>query len=243
MFHDLFPSKRHRKLFFLMAAWTLFVAALIFVRIAVTQHMYDLPDNYSQLKETRGLTYAFLGWNLVLAWVPYVLALVLTAMYRAEVSQKWLWLVGVAWLFFLPNAPYILTDMLHLRAKPPVPIWFDLILLFSAAWTGLLLGFLSIREVHKLIKLRTQSAVREHSMMLGILALTGYGVWLGRWHRWNTWDIITRPQMLVLDVFDSLTQNPVAAHAWSVSTILFVFLALGYYTMLAVGNTIGDSRK
>jgi uncharacterized membrane protein len=214
--------------------WTAFIALLIFVRIGVCRDEIDLPGSYSQLKLSRGLTYAFLGWNLVLAWVPYLISLFALKLHQSGANRLWLWITAAAWLLFLPNAPYIVTDLLHLHAKPPVPLWFDVILLFSAAWTGLLLGFVSLRVMHKIIADRVQSSFLEHSIIISLLALTGYGVWLGRFHRWNTWDIITRPHRLFIDIFHSLTQNPVAAHAWTISGVLFVFLTLGYYTLLTL---------
>ena len=180
------------------------------------------------------MTYAFLGWNLVLAWVPYLLSLVASAMHRAGYSFKALFPIAFAWLLFLPNAPYIVTDLLHLSPKPPIPMWFDVILIFSAAWTGLLLGFLSLREMHRILESRVTNKIALHSTLISLLALTGYGVWLGRFHRWNTWDILTRPGSLVVDIFHSLTRSPVMQHAWAISGILFVFLTLGYYTMLAM---------
>jgi uncharacterized membrane protein len=229
-------SNRHKKLFWLLVGWTAFIALLIFVRIAVCRDELDLPGSYSQLKMTRGLTYAFLGWNLVLAWVPYLISLYATRLHQVGASRFWVWSIAILWLLFLPNAPYIVTDLLHLHAKPPVPLWFDVILLFSAAWTGLLLGFISLRQMHKIIADRVQNRFWEHSLVIGILALTGYGVWLGRFHRWNSWDIVSRPHRLFVDIFHSLTQNPVAAHAWTISGVLFVFLTLGYYTLLTLSE-------
>ncbi len=230
----LFPSNRHKKLFMLLAGWTAFIAILIFIRVVYTNHQYDLPDNYAELKMTRGLTFAFLGWNLVLAWVPYLLALTATAMYR---KGKPIWkvvIVGLVWLLFLPNAPYIVTDLLHLHYRPPVPMWFDVVLIFSAAWTGLMLCFISLREIHKLFELHFRPSWKVHTLMMGILALTGFGVWLGRFHRWNSWDLFTRPNALLTDIMRSLTQMPMLKHSWIISGILFIFLSLGYYTMLTI---------
>jgi uncharacterized membrane protein len=234
IFRIVFPSARHKRLFLLMAAYTCFIAILIFIRISICQNEVGVPTNYTDLKLTRGLTYAFLGWNLVLAWIPYILALIASSMHRFNYSSIKIGLVAATWLLFLPNAPYIVTDLLHLKPKPPIPMWFDVILIFSAAWVGLLLAFLSIREIHKILEARIESKMRIHVLMLSILALTGYGVWLGRFHRWNSWDIISRPDSLALDIVNSLTKAPVMHQAWSVSGILFIVLAFGYYTMLAL---------
>jgi uncharacterized membrane protein len=226
-----FPSKRHQYLFFLLVAWTAFVAMLIVIRFSATI-TYDLiPNSYQEIKETRGRTYAFLLWNLVLAWVPYLISLWATNLSQKSVNQWFVLTVGLVWLVFLPNAPYIVTDLLHLSSKPTVPLWFDVILLFSAAWTGLLLGLLSVRQMHKIIAAKVKNKRVEHTIILAILALTGYGVWLGRFHRWNTWDIVTRPHHLIVDIFRSLTHAPVAQHAWATTGILFVFLSLGYYSL------------
>ena len=85
--------------------------------------------------------YSFLLWNLVLAWMPLALAWMLWL----SVDKLNLPILGLgllpAWFLFFPNAPYIMTDLIHLKIRDDVPLWYDAALLFSFAWNGLILGF------------------------------------------------------------------------------------------------------
>ena len=108
-----------------------FSLTLLFVRIILTGH----------------LTYAFLAWNLFLAWIPFMISQKLST----EKNRWKILLLFSTWLLFLPNAPYIITDFLHLRQRPPVPYWYDILLMFSAALNGLLLGLASLLIVEKFL--------------------------------------------------------------------------------------------
>src|SRR6185503_8446169 len=96
---------------------------------------------------TGQLTYAFIAWNLFLAWVPFVISQRIMG-----VKNRWkILLLFSAWLLFLPNAPYIITDFLHLKQRPPIPYWYDILLLFSAALNGLMLGLASLLTVERFL--------------------------------------------------------------------------------------------
>lgn len=86
---------------------------------------------------TGELVYIFLSWNLFLAWIPFAISQELIG-----ARNRWnIFFLTAIWLLFLPNAPYIITDFLHLNQRPPIPYWFDILLLFSAALNGLYLDF------------------------------------------------------------------------------------------------------
>ena len=103
------------------------------------------------------------------------------------------------WLLFFPNAPYIFTDLLHLRLKLGMPTWFDLLLIFSFAWNGLILGYLSLMDMEHLV---AQKFNRLAACLFSLAALAGaaFGIYLGRFLRWNSWDILTDPFALALDI-------------------------------------------
>ena len=103
---------------------------------------------------TRPLDFRFLLWNLFLAWVPFVLALVVYDRYRRGTPLARLLPALVLWLLFLPNAPYIVTDFVHLSAARTPPLWFDGVELSAFAWTGMLLGFVSLYLVHAVVRHR-----------------------------------------------------------------------------------------
>ena len=98
--------------------------------------------------------FRFLVWNLILAWVPLVLALVVYDGYRRSGSLLWLTPFVGLWLLFLPNAPYIVTDFVHLSPSSRAPLWFDGVELSAFAWTGMLLGFVSLYLVHAVLRHR-----------------------------------------------------------------------------------------
>ena len=143
--------------------------------------------------------YAFLGWNLILASVPYVAALAFERLGAERPRRMAPLLAGAVWLLFLPNAPYLVTDLMHLGARPPVPIWFDALLVVSVTGTGVLLGCASVAIVQRTL---ARAMGRPWAMSLTALAcmLSGFGVYLGRFRRWNSWDLLADPTSLLADV-------------------------------------------
>ena len=78
----------------------------------------------------------FLPWNLFLAWIPFVLALALAVVHVRRGPRPLLWSLGAGWLLFLPNAPYILTDFIHLGRLRGAPLWFDAALIGTCSDCG-----------------------------------------------------------------------------------------------------------
>ena len=141
----------------------------------------------------------FLVWNLFLAWVPLLLALRLESLHRREQLVGWhAGGTAVAWLLFFPNAPYILTDLIHLKPIVKTLWWTDLILILLFALIGLVLGFLSLHRLHQVVAARRGWAA-GWMFVVAVTFLSGFGVYLGRFERWNSWDVITNPFALMAD--------------------------------------------
>jgi uncharacterized membrane protein len=175
---------------------------------------------------TDQIRYIFLAWNLFLAWVPLLITLFLNERIKAGSRNKYCFALGLlVWLLFLPNAPYIITDLLHLKANTHVPIWFDSILVFSFALAGLLCGLYSLFLAHHIID-RLFNQVIGWLGVVGSVGLTGFGVYLGRVERWNSWDLFTNPVRLLMDCLQQTT-NPVAIKM----TIGFTCLLLFFYLL------------
>ena len=139
------------------------------------------------------IAYKFFVWNLFLAWIPLALAIVLHA--RRELGRRWSLLdagYGLLWFLFFPNAPYIVTDLVHLHARPGVPYWYDIISVMAFALTGLLLGCLSLYLVQEVVRDGLGRACGWVFALL-MLALSSFGIYLGRFVRWNSWDALTDP--------------------------------------------------
>jgi uncharacterized membrane protein len=141
------------------------------------------------------LTLAFLAWNLALAWIPWLCS---TAAWAAR-SRAGTVVAGVVWLAFLPNAPYLVTDFLHLHPRAPIPLWYDIALLASFAWAGCLLAVVSLRAMHVLVT-RRFGAPAGWAFVAGATGLTGLGIYIGRFLRWNSWDLATRPGEVLEDL-------------------------------------------
>jgi uncharacterized membrane protein len=177
----------------------------------------------------------FLIWNMFLAWLPLLFALALVASDRRGRSRLQLGVLGGLWLLFLPNAPYVLTDFVHLGPSPPVPLWYDALMFTACAWTGLALGIGSLLLVHRVARHRIGE--RLSWLLLGpVLALVSLGIYLGRFVRLNSWDALTRPGR-VADVIATPLRDPLAHPRFLVVTTLFtLFLILTYLVVYTVAE-------
>jgi uncharacterized membrane protein len=171
--------------------------------------------------------YLFLLWNLFLAWLPLFAALTAYGLRRRPLLA-----VGPAvfWLLFLPNAPYLLTDLMHLGRGVGVPLWYDLLMLLTFALTGLLLGFASLELMHNLVTERL-GIVSGWLFAASCLGLSGVGVTIGRFLRWNSWDAVLRPTSLLADLL-ALLVEPWTHRTFYVFTLLLTMLLVVAYTAL-----------
>lgn len=152
----------------------------------------------ARMRYSGTIHYYFLIWNLFLAVIPLLIALFYKTTSKHWPGKLWLMLCLSLWLLFFPNAPYIATDLRHLGYHPYMPRWFDPMMVFSAAITGLMAGFLSLREFEQEIKQRS-SSFWAHIFVIKIWFLSGLGIYLGRVLRWNSWDLFQKPAQLFVD--------------------------------------------
>lgn len=173
--------------------------------------------------------YTFLLWNLFLAWIPYLIGLGLF-IYRQRISVWLMWILVLLWLLFFPNAPYIATDFFHFDQKPRIPVWFDLVMLFSFAWSGLLLGLISLRDVHMVVADK-MGCVGGRLFALGAILFGALGVYMGRYLRWNSWDVFIDPLALLNDVLTRLVYPTQDWRAWGLTLVFSFFLGAAYTTL------------
>ena len=173
--------------------------------------------------------YRFLLVNLFLACVPLFFSTALRVANRLRLH--WAIMAGLAglWLLFLPNAPYILTDILHLTRASHAPVWYDLALLLSCAGTGLFVGYLSLNDVEGIVA-RKFSPVVGWIFALVSLVLSGFAIYLGRFLRWNSWDVLITPT-LVLDIAAASLHPRDHVRPLSVTLVFGVIFALGYISL------------
>ena len=189
--------------------------------------------------------FRFLIWNLILAWIPLLLALLVYDRYRRGRSLLVLAPALVLWLLFLPNAPYIVTDFVHLSAGSPAPLWLDGVEVSAFAWTGMLLGFVSLYLVHAVARHRL-GAVPSWVGVLCVLALVSVGVYLGRVKRWNSWDLLTQPGARLAQLHAHLGDPASLTRAVGISLAVTCLLAAAYlvfYVLMAVRLEAPATRR
>lgn len=191
--------------------------ALVLARIAWTGH----------------LRYGFLLWNLALAWMPLIFALFAWERFQNASARHWPF-VGLAgaWLLFFPNAPYIFTDVIHLTTRFTHTFWVDLVLILLCALTGLVVGFLSLYLMQSIVA-RLAGQVAGWGFVALVAGLSGFGIYLGRFLRFNSWDVLLRPMKVYQGIGD-WAANPLANSTTFVFPALFAaFLFLAYLMLYA----------
>jgi uncharacterized membrane protein len=191
-----------------------------------------------------------IAWNLLLAWIPLGLAIIVYRRAASGLSAPVMMaLLGVLWLLFLPNAPYLVTDLKYANLKYidgyTVHVLYDVLLLSLAACTGLLLGCTSLFLMHSVVR-RLVGVVTAWVFVVACLALSAVGVYLGRVHRWNSWDVIARPGSLVAQVGSGLLKPLNHPHLFVLTSLLTSFLIASYvlfYFLLRVGSASGAGRS
>jgi len=209
-------NKYRLMIFFLLAGATIFSVAIWRVR-----------SDYSGTGH-----YAFLIWNLFLAWIPFIISYFT---YTITLNRKQIYIVipiaAFFWLIFFPNAPYILTDFQHLAGQwRDLPVWYDVMMLIWFAFTGVLLGMVSLFLMQEIVR-------REFGRWAGwgfvamVAGLSSTGIYVGRFLRWNSWDIFNHPKGMALYAIQRV-QDPSLQSVGFVTlfTAFFLFLYITLYT-------------
>jgi uncharacterized membrane protein len=176
---------------------------------------------------TRELTYGFFPWNTILAMIPMLFSR------KLKDKQQWdrhaIFLL-FGWLLFFPNAPYIITDLFHFSKDPGVPYWFDLVLVVSGTWNGMLLGFLSLMQVERFL-LKNLSEKWTGFIISICILLCGYGIYLGRYLRYNSWDILTNPLDLLSAMGNHFLSPLSNTRIWAFTVVFSMMFGIIYFTL------------
>jgi uncharacterized membrane protein len=190
-----------------------------------------------------GIGLRFMLWNLFLAWIPLLVALLIYDRYRqgARLSRLAPW--ALLWLLFLPNAPYLLTDFIHLAPGRVAPLWFDGAELSAFAWTGLLLGFVSTYLVHAVARHRFGPRPAWCGVFC-VFALVSAGVYLGRFKRWNSWDLLVKPGRRIAQLYAHLSDPAALARASMITLLFAALLTTAYFVFyILVGARLGNVAR
>lgn len=178
-----------------------------------------------RIKLNKSFFYLFLVWNIFLAIVPYVITMYLS---NVKLNKLKLAFWFCIWLLFLPNAPYIITDLLHLRVSTTHALWLDILVILSFALTGLFLFYLSLNDMKILISQHFKK-IPIKTLSLCIIFLCGFGVYLGRFLRYNSWEIISNPMQLITDILDMILHPSLHTEVWLFTFGFGGFLGVGYW--------------
>ena len=188
--------------------------------------------------------YNFLVWNLFLAWIPYCASVAAYISMRYRITFFLIMPIStLVWIVFFPNAPYLLTDFQHLASSNPnSPLWFDVIILIWFAWTGLLLGISSLYLMQEIVT-RTFNPAIGWIFAIGVTSLSSVGVFMGRFLRWNSWDLLQDPIPIAKDIY-GIVRHPASNVPTYVFTILFTLLFLFiYFTIHLFSGIIRERRN
>ena len=175
---------------------------------------------------TGKLQFIFLIWNLFLAFIPFFIANWLY-LFRDRFNKITVIPMVAMWLLFFPNAPYIITDIIHLHPSKDFGYWYNLVIVISCVWNALVMGLLSLNDIQNVLTEKfgklTAWIVSISSVFLG-----AFGIYLGRILRWNSWDLFFDTKCLVYDITDRII-NPMS-HGRTLGITLFygMFLLIVY---------------
>ncbi len=185
------------------------------------------------MERTDSREFSFLRWNLVLAWFPVAIAVVLSLAERLRAPLPVLAVLAAGWIAFLPNAPYLASDLVHLGTTwVGVPIWYDAAMFGTFALTGLLLGYVSVFLVHAMVARRFGQAT-AWGVTIAAWALSSGGIYLGRVLRYNSWDAFIRPRAVVSGFLEPLRHPANEPFAAILLSAMAACLIAGYLFFFA----------
>lgn len=222
LFRNRFDSPKRFVTVMLLTVFSLFCVSLVAVRIPINGRM--------------GMH--FMIWNLFLAWIPYLISLTLERTKRNDKIGILSFMVLIIWLLFFPNAPYMITDFQYAGSHGDLLLWLNIVTLISFAWTGLLLGYLSLREVQTFLESHLSARWTWSIIIIAVVAAS-YGIFLGRYQRWDSWNILTQPIGLLKDILHTIT----TPRAIGMTLTLSVFLILGYLSLYVLANQKSENRR
>lgn len=176
-----------------------------------------------------------LFFNLLLAWIPLGLSLLLRGVdWSAGRKRSLFWLTGLLWMLFHPNSFYLVTDLIHMKkfGSNGIPEWLDLMMVAGFAILGIFLGSLSLYLLH--LSIRARFGHRSGWVFaVGMLALSSFGIYVGRFLRWNSWDLFTRPWKIWGNVTKLFTNSEEVA---AFSILFFFFSLMPYFFIVAMAR-------
>ena len=177
-----------------------------------------------RIKLNKSFSFLFLIWNLILAIIPYIITMYLST---SKLSKAKLGFWFCIWLLFLPNSPYIITDLLHIRISESSFLWLDILMILSFALSGVFLFFLSLNQMKQLLSIYFKK-IPVDFFISSIIFLSAFGVYLGRYLRYNSWEVLSNPQHLSIDILNMFLHPITNKGIWLFTFGFGIFLFIGF---------------
>jgi uncharacterized membrane protein len=182
-------------------------------------------------------SFVYILWNLFLAFVPVLISFTMLKFHEKKSLKTIIFIPGfLLWLLFIPNAPYLVTDLIHLGESRTIPVLFDVILLFSSAYLGMIFFFYSLSHIEKIVK-KFISKRWTIALTIALLLLISFGIYIGRFLRFNSWDIFINHYSLFKNIWKVFTENSVKH--WNVywfTSMFSFFLFFSYKSWKGVAR-------
>lgn len=213
--------------FFIRNRYNIAVFVLLNLACAICIMLVVARVAYSDTANRTGLI-----WNLFLAWIPFMLSYFAHAVsWRRATLYLIIPVIAFLWLIFFPNAPYMLTDLQDLsRRATDAPLWYDVIIVVWCSWTGMLLGVISLYLMQNII-VRTFGRTVGWIFVFVISALSSFGIYIGRFVRLNSWDILQNPAETAQEILGLVIDPSMRLAAFTIIyTVFFLFVFLLLYS-------------
>jgi len=221
--------KRHPDFFRIASA--LFISTLVTIGLIVAGSI-----------KSHSTYFNFLIYNMMLAYIPVLLAFWLTLRLK---KSAWLStgniIISILWLSFLPNSFYMITDLIHSQNAIGIDLLYNIVLIIACIFNSLVAGYISLYLIHwELLKRFYYRKV--HLVIAIILLLCSFAIYLGRFLRWNSWDVVFNPAGLLFDVTDTIASPSTHPDVFATTITFFLLLSSIYIVMWQITRVLRKTK-
>lgn len=174
-------------------------------------------------------TLVYMLWNILLAFIPFSISALLLSLFKKGKLSKVVFIIGgIIWLLFLPNAPYLVTDLTHIHFSGNVSSVYDSFLLFSSAWLGIILFTNSLFHIEQILR-KKFSKIKTETIVGLIIFMTSFGIYLGRFLRFNSWDVFINHFTFLKGILNLFSKTTWTIQAFLYTFLFFFFIYVSYY--------------
>lgn len=169
----------------------------------------------------------FLIYNLFLAFIPLIISTYIRY-YSSKKTKISNLICGIIWLIFFPNAPYILTDGLHVIGPSSAFVFIDVVIWIYILLIAFWIALLSLDDIETILLKQVKNRLFVHVVVAFIILISAYGIYLGRDLRLNSWDIVLRPYSLIEFIYQSFANETPGFFNWNAVVFYSIIIYLGY---------------